>query len=81
MTVSPVGHTALLDLLHKYTQLSPVFTPQSHHTEPKASTWRFEEVKNFYLATLSRKRSKEYNYMPATAVIVLLVALICLNFF
>lgn len=57
--VSPVSHTALLDLLHKYSQLSPVVTPQSHNTEPEAPTGRFEELKNFYMATLSRKQNKK----------------------
>lgn len=59
MRVLPVGHTALLDLLHEYSQFSPVFTPESHNTKPKASTWGFEELKNFYVATLFRKQSKK----------------------
>lgn len=66
MKVLPVGHTTLLDLLHEYSQFTPVFAPESHNTKPKASTWRFEKLKNFYMATLFRKQGKKQNWKLIT---------------
>lgn len=71
-SLSPVSHTALLNLLYKYPQLSPVFTSEPNNTKPKASTWRFEELKYFHMATLFMKKKKEIrlraNYKLAAMV-------------
>lgn len=59
VTILPVSHTALLNLLYEYPQLSPVFTSEPNNTKPKASTWRFEELKYLHMATLFRKQNRK----------------------
>lgn len=48
-------HTSFLDFLHKYSQLSPVFTLESHDTEAQTTTYRFNKFNGLNMTTLLSK--------------------------
>ena len=71
-SLSPVSHTALLNLLYKYPQLSPVFTSEPNNNKPHASTSSVEAHKKYHREHRFMKNEKEIrlraNYKLAAMV-------------